>query len=343
MRSSIIPTLTCLPSAVRIKEKNMFIKSKLEEIYRKILFTRHDDDGSIFYFSYTDFPGLKREKYTFKNKHGDTLCGYFYFYDKPISDRIIVFDHGMGAGHRAYMREIEMLAKHGYLVYSYDHTGCTESEGKHILGLSGSLSDLDDCLNALKSEPKLAAVSYSVVGHSWGGFSTMNISAFHPDVKRVVAISGFASLEIMHRQVIPAPLGIFRKHFLDVEKEQNPSYAEISAIKVLSDTNVPTLLIHSVDDPTVSSKENHIKVEYALKANNNVRFVLLKGKKHNPHYTKSAVMYKDLFFKELKKRRKKGTVVTETQKRDFLRAYDWYKMTEQDEAVWKVIFEHLDF
>ena len=104
----------------------------IEKLYKKTLYVRHDDDGSVFYFDSSDFEGLKKEPHPLKNRRGEHLSGYFYYYDGYKPDALVIFEHGMGTGHRAYMREIERIAREGYLVYSYDHTGCTESGGEHI-------------------------------------------------------------------------------------------------------------------------------------------------------------------------------------------------------------------
>ena len=68
-------------------------------------------------------------------------------------------------------------------------------------------------------------------------------------------------------------------------------------------------------------------------------FVTNKG--HNPNYTEEAVKYLDEFGKARVKLVRTKNVTAEDKKK-FVASYDWKKMTEQDEAVWSVIFEHLD-
>lgn len=321
----------------------MFISKQIEKFYKSTLLCRHDDDGRLFYFSTDDFPGLSRTPFSFKTKKGHTLKGYFYHYKDFYSygkDRLVIFEHGMGVGHRAYMKEIEMLARHGYLVYSYDHTGCTESEGEHIMGLSGSLSDLDACIAALESEG-FAGNAISVVGHSWGGFSTLNILAYHPDLRSIVAISGFVSLLDMQKQVTPGILAPFRKSLYNLEMEMNPDYADSSAISVLSDTEAPALIIHSLDDDTVSAKRHFCKLRKSLSDKPNVEFITMTDRGHNPNYTAEAVKYKADFFKAHKKRIKKNLHKDESHKA-FLSSYDWHKITEQDAELWNQIYEFLD-
>ena len=325
------------------KKINLNIFKKIDEMYEKIVFSRQDRDGTIFYFSPEDFSGLVCTEHSFKNKNGHKLAGYFYNYEDNIRPgRLVVFEHGMGTGHRAYMKEIVELCKHGYMVYSYDHTGCGESEGEGTLGLSGSLSDLDDCLNSLEREPSLRGVKISVVGHSWGGFSTMNILKYHPSLESVVSLSGFISVKDMQKTAIPFYMAPFAKNFYNVEKVANPGYAQSCAIDVLKNTDRPALIIHSFDDKVVPSKIHFLRAEYELSDKKNVEFMLVHGKRHNPNYTKEAVMYMDEFLADLKKKKKEGLLDTDEQKAEFIASYEWDRMTEQDSAVWNKIFEFLD-
>ena len=179
----------------------MIFLNQVKKIYNKQVLTRFKDYGTIYYFSEKDFPRLNRYPYSFKGSDGQRLQGYFYCYENPINKRLVIFEHGMGGGHRSYFREIEMLAKHGFLVFSYDHTGCMESEGENTRGFSQSLNDLDCCMKALKNEKCLDGYDFSVMGHSWGGFSSMNIPALYPEISHVVAMSGFISVFEMIKQI----------------------------------------------------------------------------------------------------------------------------------------------
>ena len=317
-----------------------FISEQIQKIYKNVVFKRRDDDGSLFYFSVDDFPGLTREQFCFNTKKGHKLTGYFYSYGNTSSDRLIVFDHGMGNGHRAYMREIERLARAGFLVYSYDHTGCTESEGEHIMGLSGSLADLDCCIEAMISKG-FKAENISVVGHSWGAFSTLNILGFHKSLRSIVAISGFISLKEMLHQVIPGILAPFRPSLYKLEGEFNPDYYDRNAIDTLSETNAPAFIIHSTDDNSVSYKRHFDKMRLALADKKNITFLTFTGKLHNPNYTFDAVEYKEQFFKEYTRRVKKQGIDDMEAHKAFLKSYDWQRMTAQDEEIWTKIIEFL--
>ena len=322
------------------------MKGLVEKLYKKIVFSRHDRDDAVFYFTAGDFHELKADPYIFKNKLGNTLSGAFYYYDGYVADRLVIFDHGMGIGHYAYMKEIEMLCRGGFRVFSYDHTGCTLSEGDGIRGLSGSLADLDECIWALKKDGLLDGIKYSVVGHSWGGFAAMNIGKFHPDIHSIVAISGFISLKDMQKEAIRGFAGLFRCVAFKCEKNANADYADANAISCLSETRIPSLIIHSLDDNTVSAKRHFLKLKAAIEAlpeNDRppVSFVSMNGKKHNPNYTEDAVEYRDRFLRAFAKSKKQGKLQTKEENDAFRNSFDWERMTAQDESVWKIIYGHL--
>lgn len=313
----------------------------IEKIYRSMVYSRADDNGCVFYFTAEDFDGLRRREYNFTSSLGHTLAGAFYYYDDFDKNRLIVFEHGMGSGHTGYMTEIERLCREGYRVFSYDHTGCMKSGGESTNGFAQSLRDLDDAVKALRADPEYSALSISVVGHSWGGFSTLNISAIHPDIEKCVAMSGFISVEQILKGFFKGILSPFYKKILALEKKSNPDYTRYNAADTLRSTKTKMFIIHSDDDKTVSVKNNFDILQKELSDKTNIKFMRLNGKNHNPNYTVDAVKYKDAFFAEYQKALKKKALSTDEEKKAFKEKYDWKKMTAQDEKVWKIIFEFL--
>lgn len=318
----------------------MFAKM-IEKAFRRSVYTRADDNGSIFYFSSDDFEGLHKKEYSVASCKGHTLKGYFYFYDGYKTGRLVIFEHGMGSGHRGYMKEIELLCREGYLVFSYDHTGCMESGGDTTGGFLHSLIDLNDVINALNRDENYKDLSISVVGHSWGGFSTLNISALHPEVKHSVGISGFSSVERIINQFFGGALSFAGKRILKNVVAENPDFAKYDVHETLKATNTKVLYIMSDDDPTVSCDVHFTPAEASIKRDN-IKFLKVTGKRHNPNYTEDAVKYKDTFFADYTTAMKKKQLITDEQKAAFKSKYDWNRMTAQDMDVWKVIFEFLE-
>ena len=309
-------------------------------MYKGKMHTRCDDTETVFYFSSDDFPGLKKESYSFKSSKGHDLVGYLYFYGDPIENRLVVFDHGFGGGHRAYMKEIEKLCAHGYLVLAYDHTGCMESGGETPGGLAQSLCDLNDCISYVKSDERFSGFDISVMGHSWGAFSTLNISALHPEISHIVAMCGFVSVEEMVKVFFSGLLKGYRGAIFELERESNPRFVEFNAVKSLSESSVKALLIYS-DDDQMCRKVHYDILKAGLDNKPNIRFILEKNKGHNPNYTADALVKLNEFGKaRAALARKKG--VTAEEKASFVASFDWEAMTVQDERLWGEIFTHLD-
>ena len=320
----------------------MIFEKQILKIYKGMMYTRCDDNGTAFYFSSENFPGLMKESYPFGAKAGHTLQGYLYSYANPLKDRLIVFDHGFGGGHRSYMKEIERIAREGYLVFAYDHTGCMESEGETTNGFAQSLSDLDDCIRTLKADDRWSEEKISVIGHSWGGYATLNIPALHPDVTHIVAISGFLSVEQMLRQTFRG----WKKFYFDavfaVEASTNPDFVHYNARETFKNMTTKAFVIHSADDQLVKAGDHFALLRQdMIGQEENKTFVLTDLKGHNPNFTEDAVKYKDEFFAELTRKLKKKQLTTDEEKKAFLASYDWNRMTAQDEAVWDKIFAFL--
>ena len=320
----------------------MLFEKTILNVYKSRMFKRYDDEGTAFYFSAEDFDGLNKTPFSFKTKKGNKLRGYFYFYENPIPDRLVIFDHGMGGGHRSYMREIELIAKKGYKVFSYDHTGCMESQGDAVCGFATSLADLDSAVTALKNEEEYKNMKISVIGHSWGAYAVQNICALHPDIAHVIAISGPVSAEAMIGQYFGGILKYYRNAVMRLEAQENPDYVGSDAVTALSNSNAKILIIQSQDDKMVKKECHFDLLKNALSGKENVRFLLVDGKKHNPNYTREAVIYLNEYLAELASKTKKGALSTPQAKKEFVDKFDWFKMTEQDETVWSEIFKTLE-
>jgi dipeptidyl aminopeptidase/acylaminoacyl peptidase len=318
----------------------MIFEKQIVNMYKGMMHTRCDDLETVFYFSPEDFPGLRAEPHSFKASAGHTLQGYFYQYENPVSDRLIVFDHGFGGGHRAYMTEIEKLCAHGYRVFAYDHTGCMQSGGETPNGLAQSLCDLNDCIAMLKADGYFENTDVSVMGHSWGAFSTLNITALHPEITHIVAMCGFVCVEDMIGTFFAGILKGYRKAIMALERRSNPKFVEYNAVETLSKSNTKALLIYSEDDK-MCRRNHYDTLKAGLDGRENVRFLFVTNKGHNPNYTEEAVKYLEEFGSERVKLVRRKNVTAED-KKNFVASYDWKRMTEQDEAVWNTIFNHLD-
>ena len=74
----------------------------------------------------------------------------------------------------------------------------------------------------------------------------------------------------------------------------------------------------------------------------NVEFIAVDGKGHNPNYTFDAVQYKDEMSAEYERKKKSAELETAEQREAFRNSWDWERMTAQDMNIWNKIFEFLD-
>lgn len=319
----------------------MIFEKFVLDIFRKRLYKRYDPDGTIRYCSKNDFDGLNSEEFDFRGNEGQLLRGYFYYRSKKRTDRLIVFDHGMGCGHIAYLVEINILTENGYTVYTYDHTGTCRSEGESIRSVTQSLSDLDACLTALRNTEEYKNADISVMGHSWGGYSSMNVSAFHPQITHVLALSGFISLNTILSDSFVGLLKPYKKAAITAESKLNPKYSRCDARDSLKNSNAKCLIIHSSDDPTVKFETNFAALKSALGDNKRLCFLEVSGKAHHPHYTLDSVAYRNSFASDLKKISKSKHKLSDEEKQSFTSKYDWPRMADQDMDVWNIMLEFL--
>ncbi|MBR2343120.1 MAG: alpha/beta fold hydrolase [Clostridia bacterium] len=319
----------------------MIFEKQIVNMYRAMAYNRCDDNGTAYYFSAADFEGLRSEPFEFTASAGHKLVGALYFYDGFDPGRLIVFDHGFGGGHLSYMKEIELLCRHGYRVLAYDHTGCMKSGGEGAGGMAQSLSDLNDCIGAVKSDPSLGGLDISVVGHSWGGFSTLNITALHEGISHIVVLSGFVSVELLVNSYFSGLLSPYRKPIMAIERESNPRFVNYSALDTLKNTEAKALLIYSDDDKMCRPVHYEI-LRSALSDKPNIAFRLERGKGHNPNYTRDGVKYLGEYISAKNRLTKKGRLNTQKEKAAFVASFDWNRMTAQDGDVWAEIFAFLD-
>ena len=309
-------------------------------MYKSMAFSRCDDTGLAFYYSSDEFPGLCKEEFTFESSKGHNLQGYLYYYENPIEDRLLVFDHGFGGGHRSYMKEIVMLCQRGLRVFAYDHTGCMRSEGEGAGGMAQSLCDLNDAVCYIKAQPRFHGCTLSVMGHSWGGFACANIAALHSDIRHIVVLSGFVSVKRLISSFFGGLLAPYRSAVLALEEQYNAPLLVYDATETLSHADARILLVYSDNDPLCTRRAQYEPLALALSHKENVTVMLEHAKGHNPNYTHAAVGALARYARLVRgMHKKKG--LSEEDKRRFVASFDWEQITEQDPKVWDAVYRTL--
>ena len=234
-----------------------------------------------------------------------------------------------------------MLCRRGLCVFAYDHTGCMLSEGEGAGGMAQSLRDLNDAFCFLKSQERFSSCTFSVMGHSWGGFSSANIVALHPEIRHIVVLSGFLSVWRLVHSFFGGILSPYRRAVLALEAEYNEPFLSYDATETLRGTEARILLVYSDNDALCSRRLQFDPLVAALSDRENVTLRLESGKGHNPNYTKDAVAALAEYSRAVKKMHRKKNL-TDEEKRAFVSSFDWDRITAQDADVWAAIYQTLE-
>jgi uncharacterized protein len=305
----------------------------------RVFHRRYDGKRHLKYLTANDFPGLLNEPVEFPGNRGQPLRGFLYYRgNRELAKGLVVFCHGIGAGHYAYTTEINAFAKQGYLVLAYDYTGCVLSGGNSIKGMTQALIDLDFALAYVERHPELARLKRILFGHSWGGYVVNNVFSLKHTVDRVVSVSGFNSVpdaitDIGHN------LSFFKPWFHVINFLEFGRYATYTSVKSLKKSTIPTFLIHSRCDPMVRYKRSLSRYIVATKGMGNFTYDIDEEKMHNPYLTIRAEQYLNKIMAKLSYIEKKAG---DDEQREFYASLDYDLLTEEDPAFMKKIFDWIE-
>ncbi len=280
-----------------------------------------------------DFDGLHRTRYEFASDKGQTLVGYMYSAGENQRG-IIVLAHGFGGGgHRYYMDCANYFAQRGYYVFAYDATGNDESEGEGVGGLPQGVVDLDHAITFLEESGNFPDLPIALFGHSWGGYSVCSVLTYHPEVKAVIACSGFNfSSDLLESEgknqvgnAIYLMLPFAKLH----EWIQYGDYASNTSMDGFSNSDAAVMIVHGSDDDVVPTQYGYDKYYEKYRDDPRFQFVRLDNE---DHYYFNSEAYSEEFDKEFDK---------------WLETLDYdYEADENEERFMKekadYIHEHLD-
>ena len=249
------------------------------------------------WYTIDDYPGLKRNAHSFFSNDGQILKGYMYYYEGMEQKAVIVLSHGFGGGgQRTYLDCTNYLAKNGFYVFAYDATGNDESEGDGIIGFPQGIIDVNNAIDYVETLQNYKNYPIMLFGHSWGAYSTCNALYFHPEVKAVVAISGFnnsADLIRTHGHYYSNGGEEAVMPFIENrEKELFGDLAASTAMRGFENSNAGVFIIHSGDDDVVPYQAGYKIYYQKYKDNPRFKFVLFENRGHGTvYYTQEGVEY----------------------------------------------------
>ena len=301
-------------------------------VYKKKFVCRYDQEVGVPYHVYTDFPGLKQEAYTFINSSKVEIHYFYYYYDNYRDDKIVLFIHGLGPGHASYLAEINALAKKGYKILTFDATGCGESKGKILKSLNQPTRDVIELLEFLKLDKPIV-----LVGHSLGGYTSLNVLNLRKDITKAVVMSGFLSIASELGTSIKS--SFICKHILKYEKKVEPELYKLDNVEFLKNTKDQIFFIQSDDDQMVPY-DIALKVVEGID-NPNIKKLRVTGKKHNPNYSYAAVDYMNEVFGRFNELINKKEIRTDEQRIAYFKDVSLERLVEQDEDIINQICEFI--
>lgn len=322
----------------------LLIVSKL--ILHTVFGKRCEGNPNLKYFTAEDFEELDSKKIEFKSNKGQILRGFIYT-NKNIKEYkgIVVFVHGMGAGHLSYTTEINTLAKAGFMVIGYDNTGTCTSEGKNLKGFFQSVIDLKYALRYINEDENLKKYKIALMGHSWGAYTVCQELQYSPNVNAVVAMSGFNnssqiicdSMKDMTKKNF-----IFLKPFITILNLITFGTAGIkNTIDILKETKTQVLVLQGDSDTSVALSNSLISKD--LEEKSNIKIILYKGKNHNVYQTLESEKYVTDTFSEIRNigQKYKGKIPKEECEKLYGNI-DYKKITEEDIEVMNTIIKFLE-
>ena len=246
-----------------------------------------------------DFSGLRCTEYAFPSDRGQMLAGYLYSAGED-QHGIVVMAHGFGGGgHNSYMDCADYFAQHGWYVFAYDATGTDKSEGDGVGGVPQGVIDLDYAISFVEANDDLSGLPIVLFGHSWGAYSVCSVLSYHPEVKAVIACSGFNSSSDMFESGGKSQAGSLiytMTPFVKIyERVKYGKYAKNTAMDGFASSDASVMVVHSADDDVIEIGYGYDQYYEKYKDDARFTFVRFDDKGHNDILNDPENTYKDEF------------------------------------------------
>ncbi len=213
------------------------------------------------------------------------LQGYVYGLNNKKG--LVVVVHGLGGGADSYLPQIKYFVDQGWSVFAYDATGSFDSEGKTTKGFPQALIDLNSALTYIKSQEEFNNLPILLFGHSWGGYAVANILHYDFKIEAVVTVSGANSPMEMIIEQGRSMMGDFIKiqypYLWLYQRILFGETASLKAVDAINKSDVPVLIIHGMEDESVSYEGSSIISKINKITNTKVKTILLNEHGHSGH------------------------------------------------------------
>lgn len=294
-------------------------------VYISFKLPRFDYVEDFKYEDESDYENIHSKKYDLRLRKHKSILGAKYW-GKDTSKGYIFFLHGIGAGHLAYMSTIAKLVRDGYFVLTYDMYGMGRSSGRSFK----SLLEGAHCFKKIYEqflivEPKLKDKEVTIMGHSYGAFTSIVGSYFLEEkiVKKVIAIAPFYDLNFMI-EYLPKKLRFIAYLIIERDHCLYPRLSLLNIVKVMKRrNNIPYILVYGDKDDIVPLKERE-KVMNKTKNISNVTVYQYSNSYHNPYLTNEG---EKVVMEEVRK----ASTLTGLERKVAIENINWKKACEIDE------------
>ncbi|MDO4727530.1 MAG: alpha/beta hydrolase [Bacteroidota bacterium] len=208
-------------------------------------------------FAYKLFTKPLRHNTPQRELHFENNAIKSYFYIPKINTHIRVLEYGNGSkkallthgwsGRGTQLSSIaEDLKNNGYTVISFDAPAHGKSQGKE-----SNMTEFMDCIFELQKKHGTFDV---VIGHSLGGIALLNALPRGLNTQRAITI-GAADIIMdifegfIESMKLPLQIAVQMKNIF--EEKYNKKISDFDVSTVVKNTNIPTLIIHDIDDTNV--------------------------------------------------------------------------------------------
>jgi uncharacterized protein len=277
-------------SAIVFGIVNLLLLLLVWTIFRFAFHRRFDPHPKLKYFTIDDFPGIDMDAVEFTHPQGHLIQGGFYYDDRITrKNEVIIFSHGIGAGHQAYTHLIMAFVQQGYVVFAYDNTGCALSGGAAIRGIPQAVIDLQTALNYL-ARTTYQHYRWHLIGHSWGAYAVLRGEKMSFALASITSICPFNEGHQMLIRYLPF-LRWLKPWMQFVLWLQFGKWGVLSSASLMKNNKTPMLVISGEFDDDVPLKGNYDRYEKVSKTNQNLTLHLANNRRHNPYLSPQAETY----------------------------------------------------
>ncbi|MDQ0153354.1 pimeloyl-ACP methyl ester carboxylesterase [Moryella indoligenes] len=244
---------------------------------------------------------LERTEYFVPSDKGLNLAAYLYQNTDEVKDGskpLVVLSHGLGlGGHILYIDVIDILVNNGYRVFTYDATGCDNSEGKGIYSYAQGLKDLDTILTFVKMQEEFRGIPILLWGHSWGAYNSCAVAQNHPEVIGIAALSGY------NKMTLPIACNgvsgkIFYPYITLFNRLISGRIANVTAIESLRMSRAKVFIAHGAEDKMIRAKIGYHDFYKTFKEDERFTLMCLQNRQHmNVYCDDKTAKYRDSFEK----------------------------------------------